>query len=133
MSSLLSDDLRSNPLFEGFADQQLDDIAGRFIPMEVDIGTVLARRGDFAYHFFLVCSGLVVVVIDEQVMATLGPGDVFGEIGVLRRGRRTADVVALTPLRLATMTIWEFNEAGAQIPEFLDRARTTAEDRLARG
>ncbi|GAA2125241.1 cyclic nucleotide-binding domain-containing protein [Nocardioides bigeumensis] len=128
-----TDDLRSIPLFEGITDDQLAAVASRFTEVEVDTGTVLARRGDFGYHFFLVRSGLAVVAVDERVLTTLGPGDSFGEIGVLRRGKRTANVVAVTEMRLATMTIWDFNEITREVPEIVERARKVAEERLARG
>ena len=127
------DDLRSIPLFEGITDDQLAAVASRFTEVEVDTGTVLARRGDFGYHFFLVKSGLAVVAVDEKVLTTLGPGDSFGEIGVLRQGKRTANVVAVTEMRLATMTIWDFNEITQEVPEIVERARAVAEERLARG
>ncbi len=128
-----TDDLRSIPLFEGITDDQLAAVASRFTEVEVDTGTVLARRGDFGYHFFLVRSGLAVVAVDERVLTTLGPGDSFGEIGVLRRGKRTANVVAVTEMRLASMTIWDFNEITREVPEIVERARKVAEERLARG
>ena len=127
------DELRSIPLFEGLTEEQLADVAGRFTDVEVDVGTVLARRGDFAYHFFLVRSGLAVVAVDEKLLTTLGPGNTFGEIGILRRGKRTANVVAVTEMRLATMTIWDFNELSHSVPELVERARVVAEERLARG
>ena len=130
---MLTDDLRSMALFEGLGEDKLQDVAGRFTDVEVDVGTVLARRGDFAYHFFVVRSGLAAVAVDDRLLTTLGPGDSFGEIGVLRRGKRTANVVALTEMRLATMTIWNFNEVSHSVPELVERARAVAEERLARG
>jgi CRP-like cAMP-binding protein len=128
-----TDDLRSIPLFDGLSDDQLTEVASRFTEVEVDVGTVLARRGDFGYHFFLVRSGMAVVAVDETLLTTLGPGDSFGEIGVLRRGKRTANVVAVTEMRLATMTIWDFNEVTHAVPELVERSRAVAEERLARG
>ena len=133
MSTIPTDDLRSIPLFEGLSDLQIDDVVGRLTDVEVDVGTVLARRGDFAYHFFVVRSGLAAVAVDDRLLTTLGPDDPFGEIGVLRRGKRTANVVALTEMRLATMTIWDFNEVSHSVPELAEQARVIAEERLARG
>lgn len=89
-------ELRAIPLFEGVSDDQLADVAKRFTEVEVDVGTVLARRGDFGYHFFLVKSGMAVVAVDEQLLTTLGPGDSFGgnrraEAGQAHRQRRRRD------------------------------------------
>jgi len=130
---MTTDELRSIPLFDSLTDEQLADVARRFTDVEVDLGTVLARRGDFAYHFFLVRAGIAAVAVDERLLTTLGPGDTFGEIGILRRGKRTANVVALTEMRLATMTIWDFNEVSHSVPQLVDRARAVAEERLERG
>ncbi len=94
---------------------------------------MLARRGDFAYYFFVVRSGLAAVAVDDRLLTTLGANDSFGEIGVLRRGKRTANVVALTGMRLATMTIWDFNEVSHAVPELAEQVRAIAEERLARG
>ena len=54
---------------------------------------------------FLLCSGMAKVRTytadgDEVVMSVLGAGDVFGEMAVLDAAPRSADVVALTPVRL---------------------------------
>ena len=126
-------DLRDIPLFDGLGEDQLADLSRRFTEVEVDVGTVLARRGDFGYHFFVVKSGLAVVALEDKVLTTLGPGDSFGEIGVLRRGKRTANVVAVSEMRLATMTIWDFSEITHTVPDLVERARKVAEERLARG
>jgi CRP/FNR family cyclic AMP-dependent transcriptional regulator len=65
-----------------------------------------ARRsfteGDFGYAMFIVKEGTAEVLQNETVLRTLGPGDVFGEIAVLSGGRRTATVIARTPMRLIT-------------------------------
>ena len=125
-----SDDLRSIPLFTNLTDDQRERAAERLKQVDVDLGTVLARQGDFAYHLFVVREGTAVVTIDGELVRTLGPGSTFGEIGILDRGRRTANVVAVTPLRLLTMTIWDFNELTADMPEFAAHAKTVAQQRL---
>lgn len=125
-----SDDLRSIPLFTNLTDDQRERAAERLKQVDVDLGTVLARQGDFAYHLFVVREGTAVVTIDGELVRTLGPGSTFGEIGILDRGRRTANVVAVTPLRLLTMTIWDFNELTADMPEFAAHAKTLAQQRL---
>jgi CRP-like cAMP-binding protein len=129
---MLTDELRSIPVFKNLTDSQRKRVAERLQEVEVDLGTVLARQGDFAYHLFVVREGTAVVTIDGELVTSLGPGSTFGEIGILDRGRRTANVVAATPMRLLTMTVGDFDELAADLPEFAAHAKTMAMYRLER-
>jgi CRP/FNR family transcriptional regulator, cyclic AMP receptor protein len=71
--------------------------------LEVGAGETLVTEGDFGYAMFAIADGTAKVVRNETVIRTLGPGDVFGEIAILSGGRRTATVVATTPMRLITV------------------------------
>ena len=129
---MLTDELRSIPVFKNLTDSQRERVAERLQEVEVDLGAVLARQGDFAYHLFVVREGTAVVTIDGELVTSLGPGNTFGEIGVLDHGVRTANVVAATPMRLLTMTVWDFDELAADLPEFAAPAKTMAQFRLER-
>jgi CRP/FNR family cyclic AMP-dependent transcriptional regulator len=128
-----ADDLRLIPLFANLAPEVRENAAGRLKEISVVIGTALARQGDFAYHYFVVREGLAAVTIDDVHVDTLGPGASFGEIGVIEHGKRTANVVAITPMRLLTMTVWDFNDLAEASPEFAAHAKTMAQERLSRG
>jgi hypothetical protein len=69
-------------------------------PLRVAAGATLVARGEPADALFLIERGRARVCGS----AMLGPGDWFGEIGLLTGGRRTADVVAATPMRLLRLT-----------------------------
>jgi voltage-gated potassium channel len=127
---MLTDELRSIPLFKNLTDEQRERVAERLQEVDVDLGAVIARQGDFAYHLFVVRTGTAAVTIDGELVRSLGPGSTFGEIGVLDRGRRTANVVAASPMRLLTMTMWDFNELAEDLPEFAAHAKTIAQYRL---
>lgn len=129
---MLTEDLRSTPLFEKLTDSERERVAERLTEEEVDLGTVLARQGDFASHLFVVAEGIAVVTVDGELVTTLGPGNTFGEIGVAERGHRTANVVAVSPMRLLTMTVADFNELASELPDFATRAKALAQARLAR-
>jgi CRP/FNR family cyclic AMP-dependent transcriptional regulator len=129
---MLTDELRSSPLFAQMTDSQLERVAGLMQEKEVVLGAVLARQGDFAYHLFVVAEGIAAVAVDDELVTTLRPGDTFGEIGVIERGRRTANVVAMSPMRLLTMKIWDFNKVAEEFPEFAARATELARARLER-
>lgn len=129
---MLADELRSIPLFNNLTDDQRERVAERLQEVEVDLGAVIARQGAFAYHLFVVREGTAVVTIDGELVGSVGPGSTFGEIGVLDHGRRTANVVAATPMRLLTMMVWDFDELAAELPEFAAHVKTTAQHRLER-
>ena len=63
----------------------------------------MATEGDFGHALYAVESGTAEVTSDGKKLGTLGPGDVFGEIAVLASGRRTATVVATSPMRLIAL------------------------------
>jgi CRP-like cAMP-binding protein len=62
-------------------------------------------------------------------VADLGPGDFFGEIGLLEKDRRTATVVAKTPMRLITLTGWDMKRMEKTMPEAVDKVRAVIEER----
>ena len=69
---MLTDELRSIPVFKNLTDSQRKRVAERLQEVEVDLGTVLARQGDFAYHLFVVREGTAVVTIDGELVTSLG-------------------------------------------------------------
>ena len=124
-----SEQLKSLPLFEGIADEVVEECAPNFQETEMLAGTVLAREGDFAYKFFVVLEGEVEVQRDLQHIATLGPGDFFGEMGVIESGRRNARVLASTRCKLAWMMIWDFDNMTKSHPEIAARIQAAVEGR----
>ena len=60
---------------------------------------------------------------DGRTLAELGPGDFFGEIGLLVTGRRTASVVTREPTRLVAIFDKQFRRLQTEIPEFSARVR----------
>ena len=128
---MLTDHLRSTPLFETLNDNERERVATRMKEVEVDLGDVLARQGEPADDLFVVVAGAAAVTVDDDVVTLLRPGNTFGEIGV-DQGRRTANVVAVTPMRLLTMSTADFHELGEELPELAARAKALGQARLAR-
>ncbi len=129
---MLTDELRSIPVFSNLTDGQRERAAARLQEVDVELGAVIARQGDFAYHLFVVREGTAAVTIDDELVTSLGPGSTFGEIGMIEHGRRTANVVAATPMRLLTMSVGDFEELADDLPEFAAHARAMAQYRLER-
>jgi CRP-like cAMP-binding protein len=63
-------------------------------------------------------------------VGTLGPGDFFGEVGLMLTGRRTASVTALSPMVLVTMFEQNFRKVEQQYPEVAKRLRDAVKDRF---
>jgi CRP-like cAMP-binding protein len=117
------------PLFEGLDDEALRTVAKVAQEVSVSEGAELVREGDYSYELTIIDEGQAEVVHDGQVVATLGPGDVFGESGVLSKGMRNADVRATTPMRLITLTGWDLRRLRGRIPQLEERVSALAADR----
>ena len=67
---------------------------------EVDLraGKELVREGDWSYEFFVIEEGTAEVVQRGERLAELGPGDFFGEMGVMEDTTRNASVIATSAM-----------------------------------
>lgn len=117
--------LRAIPVFASLDDETLRGIATFASESSVPAGKHLVREGDYAYEFMAIEEGEAEVVRGGEAVATLGPGDFFGEIAVLEKRLRTASVVATTPMRLVTLTHWDLKRVGAA----MEQIRATLEER----
>ena len=107
------DDLRAIALFESLEDDSLDKLLDRQREVVHEADQVIVMEQDWGESLFLLCDGLAKVRTfttdgDEVVMSLLGAGDVFGEMAVFDGDSRSADVVALTNLRLVKLRIPPF-------------------------
>jgi CRP-like cAMP-binding protein len=121
--------LADMPLFEGLDDESLRTVSKAAQEVSVQEGAELVREGDYSYNLTVIDEGQAEVVNDGEVVATLGPGDVFGEIGVLKKGLRNATVRATTPMRLITLTGWDLRRLRNRIPELEQRVSALATER----
>ena len=99
--------LRSIELFSQLGDDDLNKLATFATEQSVAEGTTLMRTGDYANEIVAIEEGEAEVRHGSDVVGTLNAGDVFGEIGLLEKKQRTADVVAATPMRLVKLSQWE--------------------------
>lgn len=123
--------LEAFPILSGLDPGELDAIATVASELEVETGRELASEGDFGHTLFAVERGTAEVFRGGEVVRTLGPGDVFGEVAVLVAGRRTATVVATSPMTLIAIfkrDVWTLERRS---PQAAERLRELVADRLA--
>ena len=96
------------PLFESVAKKDLRTLAKVATDMTYEPGTRLSAQHELGVTFFVVIEGEAEVSANGKVVARLKDGDFFGEMSIIDREPRSADVVALTPLRCLVFTRWVF-------------------------
>jgi len=121
--------LKSLPLFESVPDEDLAKIAPFVSEVSVSEGKNLVEEGDYAYEFMAIEEGRAEVRRGDVVLAELGPGDFFGEMGLIDSERRNATVTAKTGLRLITLDRWDMKRLEKTIPSAAARIRETVEQR----
>jgi CRP/FNR family cyclic AMP-dependent transcriptional regulator len=118
-------------LFSSLSKKELGQLAQWTDEVSVPEGEELATEGRFAHEFFVIEDGSAAVVQNGEPIAELGPGDFFGEIGLLETERRTASVVASTPMRVIVMFQREFTQMEQKMPAVADRIRSAIRARLS--
>jgi CRP/FNR family transcriptional regulator, cyclic AMP receptor protein len=121
--------LKSIALFEEVGDEELDQIAPFATEVSVEEGRELVREGDFSYEFMAIEDGEAEVTRGGEHVADLGPGDFFGEMGLLEKTLRNATVTAKTPVRLITLTGWDLKRVERTAPQAMERIRSVLEER----
>ena len=86
--------LQHVPMLHTLPLPSIEQLARGLEPVTVPAGTPVFGQGEVGNRFYVIEDGAAEVVGDGRVVATLGPGEGFGEIALLRRTRRTASVVA---------------------------------------
>ena len=122
--------LATMPLFESLSRQELEAVAKLAKVVRSDADRRLVGAGTPGYSFFVIQEGTAVVTRDGNELAQLGPGDFFGEIALLETERRTASVIAETPMRLIVMFQREFRQMERELPPVADRVRAAIRARL---
>jgi MFS family permease len=103
--------LRAIPLFKPLPAPAIDQLASHLVPVHTAAGNEIVRQGEPGVRFFVVASGELDVFMDGEQIATMGPGDHFGEIALLRDMPRTATVKARTNSELFALERDEFLSA----------------------
>jgi CRP/FNR family cyclic AMP-dependent transcriptional regulator len=105
--------LASVPIFSGLASKHLKRLAKLMVPRSFKAGEAIVKEKDQPAGFFVITSGRVEVVRGgtsgkPQVLASLGPGEFFGEMALFEGQSRVATVRALEDTECLAMTGWDF-------------------------
>lgn len=125
--------LLASPLFAPLQPRTLEQLASVLEPLEAPAGTVVVRAGDHGDRYYLVDAGRVRVEPVAAQATTLGPGEGFGEIALLRDVPRTATVTALEDCRLYALERDDFLAAVTGSAPSLAAAHEVISTRLTAG
>lgn len=131
-------DTRRIAAFLDFAEvpaEELEELAGAVSEVEVEAGAKVITLDDYGTAIYFIEDGYGYAdVLDDGGEATnsVGPGDAFGEIGLLLTGQRTAMVVASTPMRPLSLSGQEFDRIRADVPGVEQSLRRLGLERSAR-
>ena len=123
--------LQASPLFRPLPGPVIEELAAKLVVVTTSAGEQVIREGDPGDRFYLVGSGEVEVSSAGHPVATLRPGEYFGEIALLRDVPRTATVQAKGDTRLYALERDEFLSAVTGHPESAEAADAVVASRLA--
>ena len=115
--------LRRQPVLLDLDEHDRSQLARWVEEVRAPAGDVLIEQGSMPYELFLIESGTVDVIRDEERIATLGPGDVVGEVALLARQRRMATVRAVTDVIALALPADAVQQVTTEMPEFADQLR----------
>jgi CRP/FNR family cyclic AMP-dependent transcriptional regulator len=122
--------LKSIPLFSHLGDDEAKRLAAFATETSVAEGQILMKEGDYSTELIAIEEGTADVLKGDKQIASLGEGDLIGEMGLLTREPRNADVIATSPMRVIKLTHWEIRRMSE---ETLDRIKEIIAERQKAG
>jgi cAMP-dependent protein kinase regulator len=119
--------LTAIPLFSDLSDEEARRLAAFATETSAAEGQILMKQGDYSTELIAIEEGSADVIKDGEKIASLKQGDLIGEMGLLEREPRNADVIATSPMRLVKLTHWEIrrmsNDTVNRIKELIEERR----------
>ncbi len=122
--------LTAIPLFSSLSPEEAKRLAAFATETSAAEGQILMKEGDYSTELIAIEEGTADVVKDGNVVASVGAGDLIGEMGLLEREPRNADVIATSPMRLMKLTHWEIRRMS---DDTLNKIKHVVEERRQRG
>jgi CRP/FNR family transcriptional regulator, cyclic AMP receptor protein len=112
------EDLKRVPLFSELTQRQLARLSRQSQERLFDRGATVVLEGKAnAVGFFIITDGEATVTVGDKEVATLGPGDYFGELALISERERNATVTAATPLHCLVIPFWNFRSFALENPD----------------
>ena len=121
--------LKRIPLFSDAPDEELKQVAAFAQAKEVSEGTEVISEGGFSRELLAIEEGTAEVTRDGEKVADLGPGDIFGEAGMLDDEMRSASVTATSRMKLISMGHFEVKRLKKDAPSVYERIENLVEER----
>jgi CRP/FNR family cyclic AMP-dependent transcriptional regulator len=122
-------ELSQIPIFSDADDDELKKVGATAESVEFSENAEIIREGDFSTALLAIDEGTVEVTRRGEHIANLGPGDIFGEAGVVNDAVRNATVTTTSRLRLIIMGQLEVQRLKKNAPEIYARIERLAEER----
>ena len=123
--------IKGVPLFASASKQELAEIASIADEIDLPEGKVLIREGDTGREFFVLVDGTAEVARGGKKVATIGPGDFFGEIALISKTPRNATITTTSPVRALVITDRAFRQLLDHAPQIQIGVLTALAERLA--
>jgi CRP/FNR family cyclic AMP-dependent transcriptional regulator len=127
----MKNELRELDLFSEVSRSELAVISRQLTRLRVKAGRVLVREGAIGNEFMIMASGMAEVTQGDQSIATLGRGDLVGEMALLQPygSRRNATVTAVTDAEIYAGSPAEFRRILETAPSVAAKVRQLSESR----
>jgi CRP/FNR family transcriptional regulator, cyclic AMP receptor protein len=122
--------LTAIPIFSSLSPEEARRLAAFATETSAAEGQILMKQGDYSTELIAIEEGTADVIKDGDKVASLKQGDLIGEMGLLEREPRNADVIATSPMRLLKLTHWEIRRMS---DETLNRIKQVIEERREQG
>jgi CRP-like cAMP-binding protein len=123
--------IRRAPLFAACSKKELAEVASIADEIDLPEGKILIKEGGQGREFFVLVDGTVDVIQGEEKVASMGPGDFFGEIALVAKTPRTATIKATSPVRALVITDRAFRALLDRSPQVQNRVLRALAERVA--
>lgn len=122
--------LTAIPIFSELSPEEAKRLAVFATETSAAEGQILMKDGDYSVELIAIEEGTADVLKNGQKIASLKPGALIGEMGLIEHTPRNADVIASSPMRLIKLTHWEIRRMS---DETVERIKATIDERRRAG
>jgi CRP-like cAMP-binding protein len=122
--------MKKVPLFASLGNAQLAQVASVADEVRLPEGKVLTREGERGREFYVLIDGEAEVRRKGRKVATMAPGEFFGELALVSDRPRTATVTATKPVRVLVVKDTSFRSVLLRTPQIALKVLQAAVDRL---